>query len=126
MINTNTFISNKPSSFHAHIGDTDQPDEETKQAQNPAETTRARTNVQRDELVYHEEDIVEDAAGSNWSQILDQGSAFEGELTEKTKTWKAFPYQLQQWAFETSNANIPLAERLEKSKWKYEGEGIEG
>jgi len=43
-------------------------------------------------------------------------------VAERRKVRKVVPYQLQQWAFETFNANITLAERLEKSKWEYERE----
>jgi hypothetical protein len=80
-------------------------------------------NAQYHDLAYDEEDLIEDVGGSNWSQILDQGPALEAELFNNTKTLNVFPYQLQHWAFETSNTNITLAERLEKSKWKYEAEG---
>jgi hypothetical protein len=114
-----TSPSNKPSVFHAHVGKARQP-REPQQAQNLAKCAKISTNCQEKNSAHAEEDIIDGVAGSNWSQILDHGSQPEEEVVERRKLRKVVPYQLQQWAFETSNANITLAERLEKSKWNYE------
>jgi hypothetical protein len=120
---TNIFVSTKSSSCHGHIGDARHPEEETLQIQNHAETMESLGNDRRDDLAYYEEGIVENVAGMTWSQILDHGSPPEEGVLETTKTYEMLSYQLQRWAFETSNANITLAERLEKSKGKYDGKG---
>ena len=87
--------------------------------QSRIQTTQDVFNGNGFDIMYHEEAIVEDAE-SNWSHPLDHCSPDEEETMEEPKHRKVFPYQLQQWTVETSNANIPLSERLEKFKWKYE------
>jgi hypothetical protein len=99
--------------FHSHIGKVCQLGE-PKQAQNPAKVVKMSTNCHESRNVYNEGDAIDGAAGSTPGE----------EMVEKKKARRRVPYQLQQWAFETSNANISLAERLEKSKWKYESERI--
>jgi hypothetical protein len=100
--------------FHSHIEKACQPGE-PKHAWNPAKVAKIPTNYHESRNVYDEGDAIGDAAGSNW--ILDHGSAPGEEVVEKRKARRIVPYQLQRWAFETSNANISLAERLEKLKY---------
>jgi hypothetical protein len=112
--------SNKSSQFLAHL----KPNEvglRQKQTSRSAKAAITTSTVQGNDLGADEEIIPCDRSGANWSQIQYRDSSTEEEEYETRTITKVVPYQLQHWILETSSPNITLGERLEKSKWKYEG-----
>jgi hypothetical protein len=62
-----------------------------------------------------DEDLSEPAAWSNFeAQGYDSSSH---TCAGGNKAMEPNTYQLQQWVYSTSNANITFAERLERAKW---------
>ncbi|KAE9363532.1 hypothetical protein N431DRAFT_474553 [Stipitochalara longipes BDJ] len=123
---TRTKKGNKSLRLTAHIGKVHQAEHELKQKQTPNPTKVANTpsTCQQHAPSYYENIGIDDATSIHWSQAIYRNPTAEDEEFEMKMTSTVASYQLQQWISETSSPCITLAERLEKSKWKYEGTWI--
>jgi hypothetical protein len=117
--------SNKSSQFLAHLKG-HEAGLVQEQASRSAKSAITTNTCQENDLGAEEEIISYDRSGTNWAQIQYRDSSTEEEEVETRNITKVTPYQLQQWMIETSSPNITLGERLEKSKWKYEGADAQG
>jgi hypothetical protein len=112
--------SNKSSQMIACIDKACLSQEKSNQDPNPAKPTNIPSTCQENDPMRADDIIPGDGAVNEWPQVLWRHAATEYEEVETRKRSNALPYQLQQWLFDTSSPNITLAERLEKSRWKYE------
>jgi len=107
----------------AHIGRDPYAEHELKekQALNPTKVANTTSASQVNYAIYHDNNKLDDSNGVSRSQTSSRNCTVEDEEVETRKTPNFASYQLQQWMLETSSPCITLAERLEKSKWKYAG-----
>jgi hypothetical protein len=92
-----------------------------KQALNPTKVANTTSASQVNYAIYHDNNKFDDSNGVSQSQTSSRSLTVEDEEVETRKTPNFASYQLQRWMLETSSSCITLAERLEKSKWKYPG-----
>jgi hypothetical protein len=76
----------------------------------------------QDHLPSHPPDLraEDDSATAACSHLETQGHDTTSQIdtqAESTAMDEAVTYELGRWVYETSNENITLAEKLEKSKW---------
>jgi hypothetical protein len=66
-------------------------------------------------------DLADDTASAGWSHIETQGYGITSQGQEEIHRMdETYTYELWRWTYETSDASLTLAERLEKRKWEAE------
>ena len=117
--------NNSSSRFPATTGTVHLREHDLKQKESldPTKVGNAESTCQEKAPENYEKVYVDNTIEHYSSQMPYRNRTTEDEEVELRKTPYFASYQLQQWMLETSNSCITFAERLEKSKEKYQGTG---
>jgi hypothetical protein len=91
------------------------------QAHNNSYLDHPSTALHHENQASHATDSADDTASAGWSHIETQGYGITSQGQEEIHRMdETYTYELWRWTYETSDASLTLAERLEKRKWEAE------